>query len=788
MKEKLYTKLLLFSLLFPALIQAQDSGEAMFDNSFVHEVRFEFTQSNYWSTMVNNFESSFDPFDPVPYLMGKVIIDGEVVDSVGVRFKGFTSYPQDSDKKPIKIDFNEFVEGKRYDGLRKLNLNNSTGDPGMQRDVVCYDLHRSIGVKAPRTAYTKVYFNGEYWGLYQLIEQVDKEFLQNNFSNDQGNLFKNLGWSHLEWAGNNASAYNTTFQLKTNKIINDWSGFINLLDVINNTPDPDFKQAIEEVFNVDLFLKTLAVDVATNNWDSYLEHGRNWYLYEDDVTGIFHWIPWDYNFSLEGGLDFGGGDCQVFPDFISVPNGTTSIDFFDESFTSDDATYHWDFDDGITSTEENPKHTFASHGTYNVCLDVVIDQNCQEQICKSINTNDNLNDCGSIQDGSCPHPIGRTFAFVLDFDPSCCQIWGDNCEEWYSLLSDNGGNGSNGFAIDQRGNNGVLIKRLLNVPEFYDQYTAHFCDLMNYHFTTDIYHPLIDGNKALIDADVQADPNFLFDYSDFLEDIGDDGIKKVIADRIMQLQDELDMAAACNTAAIIPLRDAVVNELVASNDSSSNIADPVGEYDDWIELFNNTSSSIDLSDAFLSDDKDNLLKWPFPTGTTLAANGYLIVWADKEDDQPGLHASFKLNKEGDAVYFSNSDGSIIDSISFGLQSPNIALARNPNGTGDFINQGSTFNINNETATAITDLMKDIKVAIYPVPAGDFLQVEIQSTSLDQFSIDLLSVTGQLLQQNIPATANQVRLDLSNLPDGFYFLNIKDQKGNRAATKFVKAQP
>ena len=124
----------------------QSRGDQIFDDSKVHEIRFEFNQSNYWQQLIDNYENNADPFDDKPYLMGTVNIDGEQVDSIGVRFKGFTSYPLQSDKKPIKIDFNEFVSGQRYDGLRKLNLNNGTGDPGMQRDVISYDLHNAIGV------------------------------------------------------------------------------------------------------------------------------------------------------------------------------------------------------------------------------------------------------------------------------------------------------------------------------------------------------------------------------------------------------------------------------------------------------------------------------------------------------------------------------------------------------------------------------------------------------------------------------------------------------------------
>jgi len=257
------------------------NGDKIFDHEILHEINFEFTQSNYWTTLVNNFESNFDPSIPVPYLLGNVTIDGELVDSVGVRFKGFTSYPYDSNKKPIKIDFNEFVRGKRFDGLRKLNLHIGYGDASLHRDVLAYRLMRDMGVHAPRTSWARVSFNGQYWGLYQIIEQVDREFLNRNFGETEGNLFKNKGWSHLEWEGDTPEIYQQNIELKTNEEENDWSGFMEFVTVLNNSTDAEFKEEIEKTFNVELFLKTLAVDVATNNWDSYVEHGRNYYMYED---------------------------------------------------------------------------------------------------------------------------------------------------------------------------------------------------------------------------------------------------------------------------------------------------------------------------------------------------------------------------------------------------------------------------------------------------------------------------------------------------------------------------
>ena len=95
----------------------------------------------------------------------------------------------------------------------------------------------------------------------------------------------------------------------------------------------------------------------------------------------------------------------------------------------------------------------------------------------------------------------------------------------------------------------------------------------------------------------------------------------------------------------------LVNEVIASNGTSA--MDQNGENDDWIELYNTTSSPIDLSGMYLSDDALNLMKWSFPVPTIVPANGYLIVWADNDVFQSGLHASFKVNSSGESVLLSN---------------------------------------------------------------------------------------------------------------------------------------
>ena len=130
----------------------------------------------------------------------------------------------------------------------------------------------------------------------------------------------------------------------------------------------------------------------------------------------------------------------------------------------------------------------------------------------------------------------------------------------------------------------------------------------------------------------------------------------------------------------------VINELMADNDNI--IADPQGDYDDWLELHNLTDNAVLLTGMYLSDKEDEPTKWQFPENTEIPANGYLIVWLDEngEDAPDGLHANFKLSKGGETVMLVDTDArgnTVLDSVTFGEQETDVAFGRLPNGTGDF---------------------------------------------------------------------------------------------------------
>ena len=138
------------------------------------------------------------------------------------------------------------------------------------------------------------------------------------------------------------------------------------------------------------------------------------------------------------------------------------------------------------------------------------------------------------------------------------------------------------------------------------------------------------------------------------------------------------------TYATLAVGDLVINEIMASNTTTA--ADQDGEFDDWLELYNNSSQTVSLDNLYLSDDPTDLLAWQFPSGITIAPNSYLIVWCDKDDDQAGLHADLKFSSGGESAILSYADGTVIENITFGVQTEDMGYARVPNGTGSFVIQ------------------------------------------------------------------------------------------------------
>ncbi|UCG47830.1 MAG: lamin tail domain-containing protein, partial [Phycisphaerales bacterium] len=130
----------------------------------------------------------------------------------------------------------------------------------------------------------------------------------------------------------------------------------------------------------------------------------------------------------------------------------------------------------------------------------------------------------------------------------------------------------------------------------------------------------------------------------------------------------------------LPLVPLVINEVLARN-ATIEPPDPQGQYDDWIEIYNYGSEPIDVGGMYLTDDPDEPTMWQIPPGTVIDGYGYLIVWADGDVGDSGLHANFRIDADnGDEIGLYSGDAyTVIDSIEFDRQNADVSYGREPDG-------------------------------------------------------------------------------------------------------------
>ena len=134
-------------------------------------------------------------------------------------------------------------------------------------------------------------------------------------------------------------------------------------------------------------------------------------------------------------------------------------------------------------------------------------------------------------------------------------------------------------------------------------------------------------------------------------------------------------------------RGLIINEFLASNNSCCS--DDYGDFDDWVEFYNDSDIAIDIGGMYFSDTPNDqspyLIPSSVPVSTTIQPGGYLLIWCDDDQEQGALHVSKKLNKAGESIILLDKDGlSVIASHTYESQSTDISMGRNPNNYDEWI--------------------------------------------------------------------------------------------------------
>ena len=227
---------------------------------------------------------------------------------IGLRYKGNGSFQnaRQGRKRSFKLEFDRYVSGQRFEGVTRLNLNCNSLDPTQLRDALGYRLFTEAGLPSPQTRFAELFVQiGDAsapmrLGLYTVVEQVDRKFLKKHLGSQSGLLLKPEGIKGIPWFGTEIHQYEQPYNAKWRGTDQQWERVIEFARLVNRAEDREFEQAIESILDVDRFLRFLACHTLLANLDSFLGTGHNYYLYLDDDTNRFVFLPWDLDLSFGG--------------------------------------------------------------------------------------------------------------------------------------------------------------------------------------------------------------------------------------------------------------------------------------------------------------------------------------------------------------------------------------------------------------------------------------------------------------------------------------------------------
>lgn len=722
-------KLLILLLHFVFLGLSQN----LYDNSSITTIEITFSQSN-WDQILDTYYANGND----ERLIATVVINGESFDSVGVKYKGNSTYNANNTKNPFNIKLDEFIN-QDYQGYTTLKLSTGDKDPSFVREVLGYEIARKY-MNAPQANYAKIFINGNYHGLYDNVESVNGDFQEKYlYANRNETRVKcnpaNVmnGGSSLEYLGANETSYYNFYELDSDS---GWTDLVNLCNIVDNAP-----ALIESYLDIDRAIWMLAYNNVLVNLDSYTgPFKQNYYLIMARNNNMAP-VIWDLNqnFGSFGMINQGPGTNNLAEMSLTLRENDSSWPLLKLIF--DDPTY---------------KRMYLAH------CKTIFEENIENQLYYSR-----------------AQELQGSFASDLQNDNNAIYTY----SQAQSNLTTSVGNGG--------GPNGSIIgiKALFDARTSFlnssSEFQANAPSISNIDFPESVV-----ANSSLdVTADVSNANNVILGYREFAGDrftkvsMFDDGLHNdgaagdgqygySIAANATDIQ--FYIYAENNDAGIFsPQRaehefytisttyDVVLNEIQAKNDFTR--ADQDGEFDDWIELYNTSANTIDLSSFYLSDKGSELNKWAFPSGTTIAPDEYLIVWADADTFQAGLHANFKLSGGGESVYL--SDGSLVfDKIKYVYFYTDTAYGRLPNGTGSLSLLSPTFKANNNPGVSIREVPSEHNFLLYPNPSSSTINISSDEEGL--------VVVYDMLGNKVLESQNR-SIDISNLRAGVYVVNLNN---------------
>lgn len=666
----------------------------------------------------------------------------ETITNIGFRLRGNTS--RVSQKKSFKISFNTFESGREFYGLEKINLNGEHNDPSVIRSKICWDLVRNFGIPGARANHVEVYINGNYYGLYIQVEHIDEEFVASRFENSDGNLFKCLWPSDLDDRGDSPDNYKhmhgetRVYDLKTNTLADDYSDISEFIVKLNRLPNEDFDCEIESYFNVLDYLRMMAVDVFTGNWDGPIYNKNNFYLYHNTGSDRLEYIAYDLDNTL--GIDWMGRDWKS------------------------RAIYDW--------AKHGEPRPIYNRMMENEKLREIYSQYMNELLSEDHTGTAFIDEITRIKAMIAPYVENDPY-YPLDYGYSFNDF--NN-----SYIMGLGGHVPIGLFQ-------YLEQRKTSALQQLESFNHHaVINHIRYKVKNEGSHLRI---RAYVREAAEVKILFSFDSGDTQELLMyDDGLHNdvdandgIFANTISEIPLNTEVSYQIQTiptmgfSQVAPCEPLIyyfresqmpslkINEFMASN--SSSVADEYGEYGDWIEVYNADNEAVFLGDKYLTDNLSNPDKWLLPS-TYLNPSEFILIWADGDSGKGDHHTNFKLSASGEEIGIFDAEGTgfyPLDTLLFAAQNTDISQGR----FGDGEEEWRYFPIPTPGYSNMYDAVGEEsyydQLSIYPNP-NNYGKLFLSQQS----DVRIFALNGVLLKEEFQV----MEVDVTGLSNGVYMLQAE----------------
>lgn len=748
----------IFFLLISAFPLAENTAPAQttfYDLNTIQRIEVTFTQPD-WDYQMDTAKAGSEG-----YIMAQSVkVNGIEYDSVGVKYKGNSSYNSGYIKNPLHISLNEY-KSQSYQGIKDIKLGNGYSDPSMIREVLSYTILQNY-MDCPRANFAELYINGAYIGLYSNDESINKKFCSDHFYSSDNTLIKcnpvvtpgPSTKSNLKYITSDSSSYFSFYEIKSDY---GWNDLVTLSDTVSN-----HSASVNSGIDMDRAMWMLAFNNTLINLDSYTGvFAQNYYLYKDN-TGRFNPVVWDLNMSFGGFPFIGSGTTSL--GSLTVAN----MEQLSPSVHSADS--NWPLIRDMINNASYKKMYIAHMRT--ILNEMFVSNTYQSEAAQmqslidtavAADTN-KFYSYTQFQNGmTTDYPVG---SYTV---PGISNLMTARIA-YLQSLSD--------FTAVPPAISAVAVSDTMPEPDSVVTVTALVTNAaagsvyLGYRFhASDRFTKVLMYDDGLHNDGAAGDNAYGASFA-MLDAQAQYYIYAENADAgIFSPQRAEHEFYTLQSSVQNPLAgEVVINEFMASNDDY--MTNDYGHFEDWIELYNTASSAKSLFGLHLSDNFSDPSKFTFPANTVIPGHGYLIVWADQDSSTSAyVHANFKLSAGGEAIMLSDAAGNVLDSVSFGAQTTNISTGRCPNGTGPFAMIAPTFSASN-CVTGIEENTAAAAVNIFPNPASSAFTVDVDAPGKTN-TIRIISATGELVFTAVSA-ARQETVDVSAFAPGLYIVSVNNK--------------